>query len=139
MQPGKRLQSGFTIVEMLVAMVILSVGLLGLAELQVTAMKANSKSEGIMASNSLAQMALEEVMSRPPSDPLFNSAVNNQVWGSYDIEGSGTYNVRYDVETNYGGVTNLCLVRVRVTHATSSQFTIYGIRPVTMTALKRST
>lgn len=141
MQNNKSPQAGFSLVELLVAMTILAVGLLGLAELQVTAMKANSKSEGVMASASLAQMIIEEVTSRPPGDPLFDAAVNNAVWpGSpVNIEGSGSYNINYDVVTNYGGVAGLCLVRVRVSHATAStQFSIFGIRPVTMTTIKRS-
>lgn len=55
-------QSGFSMVEMLVAIVILAFGLLGLAELQITAMKTNSKSGSIVAASTVAQMAMEEIM-----------------------------------------------------------------------------
>jgi prepilin-type N-terminal cleavage/methylation domain-containing protein len=55
-------QSGFSMVEMLVAIVILAVGLLGLAELQITAMKTNSKSGSIVAASTVAQIATEEIM-----------------------------------------------------------------------------
>lgn len=134
-------QAGFSLVEMLVAVFILAIGLLGLAELQITAMKTNTKSEGILASTALAQRIIEDVTSRAAADPLFNAAVNNAVWpGSpFAVEGGGSYNVSYDVQTNYGGVANLCLVRVRVIHATSSQLNLFGVRPVVMTTLKRST
>ena len=57
---------------MLVAVIILAVGLLGLAELQITAIKGNSKVGSLMTANSVAQAALEEVMAvSVTSDPLY--------------------------------------------------------------------
>lgn len=62
MLASKNFQSGFSMIEMLVAVVILAVGLLGLAQLQVTAIRTNSKSGSITASATVAQMAVEEIM-----------------------------------------------------------------------------
>lgn len=141
MRHPKASEAGFSLVELLIAVAIMAVGLLGLAELQITAMKTNTKSEGILSSTSLAQMAIEDVMSRAGGDPLFDAAVTDAVWpGSpFTVAGGGTYDVLYDVVTNYQGVNSLCLVRVRVVHASSSQLSIFGVRPVTMTTLKRAT
>lgn len=55
-------QAGFSLVELMVAVFILAIGLLGLAELQLTAIKTNSKSGAITASATVAQMAVEEIM-----------------------------------------------------------------------------
>jgi len=72
MPVSKDSQSGFSLIEMLVAMIILAVGLLGMAELQITAIKGNSKSGSLLSANSVAQTALEEVMAVSTlSDPLY--------------------------------------------------------------------
>ena len=44
MPASKKMQAGFTLVELLIAIVILAVGLLGLVQLQMTAIKTNSQS-----------------------------------------------------------------------------------------------
>jgi type IV pilus assembly protein PilV len=49
MKREKSGQAGFSLIELLVAIVILAVGLLGLAELQVTAIRANSHSQHLSA------------------------------------------------------------------------------------------
>lgn len=141
MRCPKASEAGFSLVELLIAVLIMAVGLLGLAELQITAMKTNTKSEGILSSTALAQMIVEDVMSRSGGDPLFDAAVANATWpGSpFAVVGGGSYNVLYDVVTNYQGVSNLCMVRVRVVHAASSPLNLFGVRPVTMTTLKRAT
>jgi prepilin-type N-terminal cleavage/methylation domain-containing protein len=67
-------QAGFSMIEMLVAVVILAVGLLGLAELQITAMRTNSKSGSIVAASTVAQMATEEIMAvKTESNYLYGS------------------------------------------------------------------
>ena len=100
-------QAGFSMIEMLVAVVILAVGLLGLAELQITAMKSNSKSGSIVAAATVAQMATEEIMAvKTESNYLYGSmltvALVDQSWpddpddispldgGGVDSDGDGT-------------------------------------------------
>ena len=78
-------QAGFSMIEMLVAIVILAVGLLGLAELQITAMRTNSKSGSIVAASTVAQMATEEIMAvKTKSNYLYGSMLTKanveQVW-----------------------------------------------------------
>lgn len=152
MRQRKKTQAGFSLVELLVAITIMAVGLLGLAELQITAMRTNSKSEGMLSSAALAQMVIEDVMSRADSDPMFDAAVTNATWpgstpgqpaGTYVVAGGGTYNVAYTVNrgtgTGYQGVTGLCLVRVTVTPANAPLLGVFTNRGASMTTLKRST
>jgi prepilin-type N-terminal cleavage/methylation domain-containing protein len=76
-------QAGFSMIEMLVAVLILAIGLLGLAELQITAMKTNSKSGSIVASSTVAQMAVEEIMAvKTKSNYLYNNMLNVEVSSS---------------------------------------------------------
>jgi prepilin-type N-terminal cleavage/methylation domain-containing protein len=99
MPASQNSQSGFSMVEMLVAIVILAVGLLGLAELQITAMKTNSKSGSIVAASTVAQMATEEIMAvKTESNYLYGNMLTvaqvDQPWpddpaGISPIDGGG--------------------------------------------------
>ena len=120
MPASKNTQSGFSLIEMLVAVMILAVGLLGLAELQITAMKANSQSATITAASALAQKVVEEVAALGADDAIFNGPSTDQTWpGSpFTVAGGGTYDVTYDVvqvESEAGEpVSNLYQVDFRV-------------------------
>jgi type IV pilus assembly protein PilV len=109
-------QAGFSLIELLVAIVILAIGLLGLAELQVTAIRANSQSGTMLAAATIAQGVIEEIAAMSSDDVIFNANVNGATWTTSPItvEGGGTYDITYDVQTTYQGVTNLCLITVRV-------------------------
>lgn len=85
MPAAKNAQSGFSLVELLVAVVILAVGLLGLAELQITAMRGNSKSGSVMSSMAVAQTAIEEIMAVKSQnhylhDTMLTIAANHVNW-----------------------------------------------------------
>ncbi|MBW2519616.1 MAG: prepilin-type N-terminal cleavage/methylation domain-containing protein, partial [Deltaproteobacteria bacterium] len=49
MSNKKNREDCFSMIEMLIAIVILAIGLLGLAELQISAMRSNAKSGSIVA------------------------------------------------------------------------------------------
>jgi Tfp pilus assembly protein PilV len=120
---------------------ILAVGLLGLAELQITAMRTNVKSESLLAAGSLVQGVIEQVIDMRPDHVMFNDDVIDEDWAVSPVTviGGGTYNITYDVETTYQGVSNLCLVRINVTPANALNLGVFSSRAVTMTTLKRST
>lgn len=152
MHEQKSAQSGFSLVELLVAILILAVGLLGLAELQITATRANSQSGAMLAASSFAQMVVEEIATMSSQHPMFADAdndsapndleVSNATWpGSpVTVAGGGTYNITYDVITNFQGVTDLCQIIVRVI-STQDLMSVGGNRQrsVTATTIKRST
>ena len=129
MKREKSGQAGFSLIELLVAVVILAVGLLGLAELQVTAIRANSQSATMMAAATIAQGVIEEIVQRSGDD--FDADINNAPWdweppntpspfnSPVTVEGGGTYNISYDVVTNYEGVENLSFITVRVISSTN--------------------
>ncbi len=142
MQIKRSAQSGFSLIELLVAITILAIGLLGLADLQITAVKANSQSQTMVTAASIAQGILEEVAAMDSADPLFNAAVDDGVWDTspVSVQGGGSYNITYDVVTNYQGVTNLCQIIITVESTTTlHDLTGNKKRKVVVSTIKRGT
>lgn len=61
-QAVRQWEQGFTLVEIMVATVILSIGLLASASMQLSAVHVNSSANGMTAATNLAQSSLEELM-----------------------------------------------------------------------------
>jgi type IV pilus assembly protein PilV len=59
--PNKQKNSGFTLLEVLVAMVILAVGLLGMASLSVGIIKGNELSKKVSSATTCAREKMEDV------------------------------------------------------------------------------
>lgn len=137
----KNAQSGFSMIELLVAVVILAVGLLGLMELQFTAMRANTKGEGIMVAASLAQEVIEQITAKDGADSMFDDPTGNDYpWQSGVITAAdgSSYEVTYDLEKDYQGVTDLCRIRVNVAPLNVVERGVFTRRGVSMTTLKRA-
>ena len=60
-----RHEDGFTLVEVLVAIVVLSIGLLGVAAMQLTTIRVNSTSNTLTQATNVAQDQLERLMVLP--------------------------------------------------------------------------
>lgn len=65
-------QRGFSLIEALIAMMLLSVGLLGAGLLQISSMKANSNAAGRTFGVGLAQSVMDDLRSRPVDDDLLD-------------------------------------------------------------------
>lgn len=144
-------QGGFTLVELLIAVVILAVGLIGLAQLQVTAMKTTTHSSGMIGANALAQSVIEEIMSFPPDpdlitneggQPFLSTAIANSRLIYRDsrpaagsrlvdhsnifIDGAGNYQVTYSTVPNYtnqpAGEPQVCRIEIVVTDLSESKY-----------------
>ena len=86
-------QKGFTLVEVMIAMVILSAGLLALAEIQVTAIRANATSKNITSATILNEGKLEELM----ADGF--SSLSNGTITEVNIDETGSSGGKFDRET----------------------------------------
>lgn len=72
-------ERGFTLLEVLIAMVILAVGILATSKLQLSFMQSNAKARFITEGSAVAQARIEELMNLPYADAQLA-----------DIDGDGT-------------------------------------------------
>jgi len=64
-----RNQKGFSLIEVMIALIILAVGLLGIGGLQISSIKGNSFSSHVTQASILAQNKLENLRNLPYDDP----------------------------------------------------------------------
>ncbi len=145
----KRSESGFTLIEVLIAIVILSIGLLSLAQMIVLATRANSLSGRMTASAALARERLERLKAAPfytnpairARNPVLQDGGDVDAGGGayvqfYDVNGqpvaagTGIYEVRWEINSviSPGLPLEMLEIRVRCLPAAgmSSQFAVIG-------------
>jgi type IV pilus assembly protein PilV len=83
-----RTDGGFTLIEVLIALAIFSIGLLAVASMQVSASMQNRSSAEITEASALASGQMEELMLRPFDHADLNPAGNPHqlVSGKYDMQ-----------------------------------------------------
>jgi type IV pilus assembly protein PilV len=109
---GKRLMNssvrftataGFTLAEVLVSLVILAVGILAIAEMQIISIKGTSFSRYLSRASVLAQDSLESLKSLPITDEKFASGPHSE--SDYEDPDIGTFRRRYQAVKNPDYVT----------------------------------
>lgn len=139
-------ERGFSLIEVMVAILILTVGLLSLAQMMVLATNSNSLSGRMTSASALAKEQLERLKAAPfYTDPITRTRnpalqdggdIDAPGGGGfaqhYDAEGiavagGGQYEVRWEIETI---PTNLPLemleIRVRCVSVSTDQFNVIG-------------
>ncbi|MBW2123465.1 MAG: prepilin-type N-terminal cleavage/methylation domain-containing protein [Deltaproteobacteria bacterium] len=95
---GRSGSEGFTLLEVVVAMVILAIALLGLAGLQVVSVQGNNLASQITDATTLAQDQLEQLIATPFSTLVGLGTVTNSV-----TKKGVVYSVQYTVIPDPGG------------------------------------
>jgi type IV pilus modification protein PilV len=67
MARGKRAQGGMTLIELMIAMLVLAVGLTGLLGLILSAISSNTRNRNDTTATFLAQMVMEQIIAQPAS------------------------------------------------------------------------
>ena len=101
-------ESGFTLLEVLVAITIFAVGLLAVAVLQTSAIKMNSTSGKLTNLSTLAMDQIEKLSALPYTDPAFDPA------GNPYQNTLGNYTISYSVTPN-SPMLNIMTIQVTVT------------------------
>lgn len=104
-------QKGFSLVEVLIAMTIFAIGVLALAQMQVTAIRGNAFSSTTTDGTTLAQNRVEQLMSLAYDDGALAAGNHGPV-----TEGpQNLYNVSWNVVNNSPPLANTKTVNVSVT------------------------
>jgi type IV pilus assembly protein PilV len=111
-------EKGFTMLEVLIGLIILSVGLLGLAAMQITFLRGNSFSIKMTEATSIARNKIEDFANTPFANitsgndvgPIVGSTgINyNRTWVVMDVDNDGDGDIDWkvvDVTTNWNDPT----------------------------------
>ena len=129
--------AGFTLLEVIVALTIFAVGMLGIAGVQLNAFDFNSNSNARTVAATLAQGAMERILSTDSSNANFKSTSvdkscaddvcyldpDNHTATTLDISGSGTYSATWSVTPNTP-VTDIATISVTVTGSAGKTVTL---------------
>ena len=91
-------QSGFTLIEVMIALVILAAGILALATMQIVSIRTNAFSSEMTYATMLAQSRLEQIRNMPYSD-ITPGTVTDTVPASASTKGM-SYTVQTEVDDN---------------------------------------
>lgn len=127
--------SGFSLLELLIALTIFAIGLLSISGMQITAIRGNSTANRLTQTSALAQSVLENMLARSTTDPLFNATLSDQDWdfdpsSSVDKSwplGGGPYSAKYSIDIDTP-VTNVAKVTVTVKGPQNRSITLSGLK-----------
>jgi type IV pilus assembly protein PilV len=135
---ASRNESGYTLIEVLIAMAILGIGLMSIAVAQITAIKVSSRSKNLQQAMFLARESMDDFDALPPGAPILAAAAvipdpTNPIQVGNDTTDATRFNRSTQVVPNTPE-TNLARVTVTVTWNTSN---VTGANQVQLTAVKR--
>ncbi|MBU1698464.1 MAG: prepilin-type N-terminal cleavage/methylation domain-containing protein, partial [Proteobacteria bacterium] len=100
-------QKGFTLIEIMIAITVLAIGILGVAKMQLSAVKGNSYASGLTEATAFAQNKMEELVALAYDDADLNDDDADGISGIDDTaspdgsqQGSGATNIQYDIFWN---------------------------------------
>lgn len=133
---GDKRESGFTLLELLVAISILSFGLLATATMLTTSMGSGRLAHRISVESDVAYSVLDEFLARSEDDATFDSAVSNI---TYDLDKSSAATTR-DVQGITYSATYSITPDNPVTGVARIDITLNGTggRTLSLSSLKRT-
>jgi prepilin-type N-terminal cleavage/methylation domain-containing protein len=107
-----RSQRGFSLIEVLVAMAILSFSLLAVAGMQLTAINANVAAQRLDQATTLVQDKIEELMARPFTHATLVDTTPVNAETSYDENLPNGWRLEWHVDTSADGSSKAVRVKI---------------------------
>lgn len=135
---GLHSSAGFSLVEMMVAILLLVVGVLAALSMISVAIDSNRKGNRLSVKTALGQQVMEELLSRKVDNPAITTTASN----AYDlngvntagnditIQGGGTFRAAFDTTID-APVTGVTTIRITITSVPEDG------NPLTLTCYKR--
>lgn len=123
MKKNLRKQDGFTLLEILVALTIFAVGMLGIAGVQIQSLRYNSGSDDRTRTAAAAQDVLEQILSWNDDDPVFNVDTTAPVNIATQADFTATYTI--DSAAPVNGVATVTVNVTRTATGRSVSLTTY--------------
>ncbi len=122
---------GFTLIEVLIAMFIFTIGILAVASMQVSALTGNSTADRATVRIVSAQYTLEALIALPYGDPKLEAAGNfpgtDSAGNTHQETTADGYTIRWDV-TDDDPLANAKRITMRVTAPNGSQTVVFAIK-----------
>ena len=94
-------EKGFTLSEVLVAVIVLSLGLLGLGRMHIAAIQVNTIASRLTQGTTLAQDRAERLMALPYNDPMLTDTTATGIFTSHtDPNPPQGYTITWQVDTD---------------------------------------
>lgn len=139
-------ESGFSLIEIIVALTIFAIGLLATAGMQITALQSNASAHKMTSINTAAAGIMEEILTWAPDDPRLvdENSGNPRSWdfdptatvnNTLTIAGGGSFVARYFVRADFP-VEKVSTLTLEVT--SSGGITSFGGNRRVLTCLKKT-
>lgn len=126
-------EHGFTLIEVLIALAVFSIGILAVGSMQLRSTGGNTKARILTEASIWAQDRVETLMSRPYDDPTL--ALGDVASGTEHTATSGNYNFIWEVwddtiDTSWGvrPADDTKIIRVTVTGRDNNSSTVIYVR-----------
>lgn len=119
-EPSGCSERGMSLVELLIALIVLSIGIVGMARVFPAGARAQAQDQLLMKSNYFAQEQLESLTGRTWSDPLLTDG-RHPSGTARDTLAGGNITRFYNVTTMTGKLDNLKKLDVTVTYQGAGQ------------------
>jgi prepilin-type N-terminal cleavage/methylation domain-containing protein len=104
-------ENGFSLIELMIAIMLLTIGLLALVSMEGMAIRSDRIANRLSTGMSLAQEASEQLMSLPKKDPILNAnSAPNTTYRIISMTGAGDYGIYYTITTSATGWTSIDVV-----------------------------
>ena len=130
-------EQGFSLVELLISITILSIGLFAVATMQTVAISNTAVSNRMMTATDLANQAMEDILCWDPANAALNASAADVAYANgVQVTGGGTFNITYKTAINTPAI-GTTRIDITVTELTGGSGTNGPISPVTITGFRK--